>query len=424
MNKKFLTIVPLLSIVVGCGEISNTNDGPRSDELISSALNEVNFINYVVQAKHHSEELGDFYTVATITPVDLSFKTKKSQLLYTTEHSYYYFDKVEESYDVYYKNKLTNNKSYLGNSYFGRFNRNDVIEDIPNSEDIFSHYNVFNINSLEAEDFTYNKNLNGWYILNEDSYSDTISNFFNLDSSHSIMRFNLQVSKNRINSIDYEIKDGDNQTIKNELFYTYPVDYLQESQFSLINAVSVEKLEASLELTVDTSSEQSSTSEAATSSEQALSSEDSTSLIDTTSEDTLTSEVETSSEDISTSQPPTTSEDLTTSTPPITSEENNTSEDDITYVDRLNFSIYDDASIFANNRYTIQSIQLFENYDYAAINNTAIATLEQGQEENVRERSITLNRRLKRGSRYLLRINLASTPNGQSEDYYDYSFIY
>ena len=38
----------------------------------------------------------------------------------------------------------------LGNSYLGRYNQTDVIENIPTISDIFEYYHVFNINSLTA----------------------------------------------------------------------------------------------------------------------------------------------------------------------------------------------------------------------------------------------------------------------------------
>ena len=61
---------------------------------------------------------------------------------------------------------------------------------------------------LRPEDFSYNHSLNGWYLLNEEAYPKTINEFFALDDTYTISRFNLQVSDNRVRSIEYELIDG------------------------------------------------------------------------------------------------------------------------------------------------------------------------------------------------------------------------
>lgn len=369
MKKKFLFFVPILALIVSCADIPSISEGPRSDEYISVALNEINFINYIVQSNQKNEELGDYYTVATISPLDLSFKTKTKQLLFTTEHSSYYFDKVEDSYDIYYKDKLIHNKTYLGNSYFGRYNRTDIIEGIPTIASIFSYYHVHNLTLLDPLDFTYNTKLNGWYILHEDAYQTVLTDFFKL-TNHTLVSFNLQVIDNKVRSIKYEMVDAEDTVIKNELFYTYPLDYLQDSQFSLINTISVTKAPALNPLIPSDSSSE-------------VSSE-------------VTSEIPSSSSETS----------------------------ELPQIDVVNFSIYDDAKIFGSQRHTIESIQLFENYNYTnELANTPIGELNQSA-QNTHERKIVLDRTLTRGQRYLLRVNIGNTPDGDSTDYYDYSWIY
>lgn len=389
MNKKLLILLPICALVVACGEIPTISEGPRSDENLLIALNEVNFINYIVQSKQKNLELGEYYTIATITPLDLSFKTKTKQLLFTTEHSSYYFDKVDDSYDVYYKDKLLNNHTYLGNSYYGRYNRTDIIEGIPTLDDIFTYYHVHNLTRLDPLDFTYNTHLNGWYILNEDAYSSVLNDFFGLGSNYTLEHLNLQVVSNKVRSIEYKMLDENNAEISNELFYTYPLDYLQESQFSLINTIKVTKIDAST--IVPASSE-------------------------ITSE--ITSEVpsEITSEITSETPSDTTSDVPVTSEPPIS--------EDIEYVDKIEFSIYDDAKLFGDNKYTIESVQLYENFDYDSNIGTPIYQIDRGNKETVTERQFTLEGRLVRGVRYLLRINIDDSPDGESTDYYDYSWIY
>lgn len=381
MKTKLLYVFPLVSLIVGCGQIPTLSEGPRYDEDISQALNEANFVNYVIQSNHKNEQLGNYFTVATISPLDMSFKTKTKQLLFTTEHSSYYFDKVDDSYDVYYKDKTLANKSYMGNSYYGRYNGVDKVEEIPSLDDVYTYYNVFNMASLDKNDFTYNTNLNGWYILNADAYQKIITDFFGYDESYVLNRFNLQVNANKVRSIEYELINDLNVKIKNEIFYTYPLDYLQDVQFSLINNVAVEKTEVPLV-------------------------------------ETMVSE-ETSSEDIATTSEIETSEQASTSETDSSSEPEPT-----TYVDKVNFVIYDDAKTFGTNRYTIASLQLFENYNYELEFNEPLIEITRGDKETVSERSLTLTRRLTRGKRYLLRVNLASSPDGGSSDYYDYSWIH
>ena len=397
MNKKLLALIPVVSLVVSCGEIPTLSEGPRSDESLSTALNETNFINYIVQSNHQNDELGNYFTVATISPIDLSFKTKTKQLLFTTEHSSYYFDRVDSAYDVYYKDKLIANSTYIGNSYYGRYNRTDIIEGIPTIDDIFDYYHVFNITALDEADFTYNQNLNGWYRLNEEAFPLVLNNFFQYDNAYTINHFNVQVSDNKIRSIEYELVDSHDEKIKNELFYTYPLDYLQDEQFSLINAVEVTKIEQPPLL--------------------AFNVEDTT-----TSEEPLTSEDPVSSEEPLTTEDPVSSEIPQTSEP--ISEEPSSEESEIIYVDQIDFAIYDDAKLFGANRYTIESVQLYENYSYQSLVNTPIGEVTKGDSETVSVRTLTLDRRLVRGNRYLLRINLASSPDGGSSDYYDYSWIH
>ncbi len=385
----------MISLIVACGELPTLSEGPREDEDIFVAFNHENFIKYVVQSNHKNEQLGQYFTTATISPIDLSFKTKTKQLLFTTEHSSYYFDRVDDSYDIYYKDKLIANETYIGNSFYGRYNRIDIIEGIPTIDDIFSYYNVFDITSLSGDDFTYNLNLNGWYYLNTEAYSKIITNFFALDNTHTLEKFNVQVSENHLRSIQYEINSPDG-TISNELFYTYPLDYLQDDQFSLINALEVTKVERPLDITITSD--------------------------DISSEPTSEEEPMTSDGSDITSESPSSDEPLTSDEP--NSEESN-GEQEIEYVDKVSFAIYDDAKIFGTNRYTIESIQLFENYDYeTTLLQTPLKEIERGDNENVTTRSLTLDRRLTRGNRYLLRINLGSSPNGTSSDYYDYAWIY
>ena len=405
MNKKLLILLPICALVVACGEIPTISEGPRSDENLLIALNEVNFINYIIQSKQKNVELGEYYTIATISPLDLSFKTKTKQLLFTTEHSSYYFDKVDDSYDIYYKDKFHNNHTYLGNSYYGRYNRTDIIEGIPTLDDIFNYYHVHNLTRLDPLDFTYNTHLNGWYILNEDAYSDVMNDFFGLSSAYTLHHLNLQLVSNKVRSIEYKMMDENNIEISNELFYTYPLDYLQESQFSLINTLKVTRIDAST--IVPTSSEVTS---------EIISEVTS----DITSE--VTSEITSETPSDTTSEAPTTSEEPTTSEPPITSEP--PTSEDIEYVDRIEFSIYDDAKLFGDNKYTIESIQLYENFDYDSDIGTPIYQIDAGSRETVTERQFTLDGRLNRGVRYLLRINIGDSPDGQSTDFYDYSWIY
>lgn len=373
MNRKVLVIIPILSVLVGCGDITSSNNGPRNDELIANALNEVNFLNYAIQARQHNDKVGDFYTVATITPLDLSFKSKKTQLLYTTELSYYYFDKIDNYYDVYYKDKTTFNRSDLGHSFYGRYNLREKIEGIPTEQDIMDYYHVHNIKSLRADDFTYNTSLNGWYILKEDAAKHVIDNFFDLDGeTYTLNKFNLQVSKNKVNSIVYELLGPDNVKLENELFYTYPIDYLQDQQFSLINDVTI--IEKHIEK--------------------------SKSIIKALSSDETSEEGDPSGQ------------------------ENN---EDPILVDahEVAFSIYNDANVFKNNRNTIESIAIYENFDYSeGATNTPLAEIRSEQGENISARTLTLTRKLTRNRRYLIRINIGSTPDGASDDYYDYSFFY
>lgn len=385
MNKKLLILLPICALVVACGEIPTISEGPRTDENLLIALNEVNFINYIIQSKQKNLELGEYYTIATITPLDLSFKTKTKQLLFTTEHSSYYFDKVDDSYDIYYKDKLLNNRTYLGNSYYGRYNRTDIIDGIPTLDDIFSYYHVHNLTRLDPLDFTYNTHLNGWYILNEDAYGSVMNDFFGLDTTYTLQHLNLQVVSNKVRSIEYKMIDDNNVEISNELFYTYPLDYLQESQFSLINTLKVTKIDAST-------------------------------IVAASSE--ITSEVPSDVTSEITSEMPsdTTSDVPVTSEPPIS--------EDIEYVDKIEFSIYDDTKLFGDNKYTIESIQLYENFDYDSNIGTPIYQIDRGNKETVTERQFTLEGRLVRGVRYLLRINIDDSPDGESTDFYDYSWIY
>lgn len=385
MNKKLLIVLPICALVVACGEIPTISEGPRSDENLLIALNEVNFINYIIQSKQKNLELGEYYTIATITPLDLSFKTKTKQLLFTTEHSSYYFDKVDDSYDIYYKDKLLNNRTYLGNSYYGRYNRTDIIDGIPTLDDIFSYYHVHNLTRLDPLDFTYNTHLNGWYILNEDAYSGVMNDFFGLDTTYTLQHLNLQVVSNKVRSIEYKMLDANNVEISNELFYTYPLDYLQESQFSLINTLKVTKIDAST-------------------------------IVAASSE--ITSEVPSDVTSEITSEMPSD----TTSDVPVTSEPQIS--EDIEYVDKIEFSIYDDTKLFGDNKYTIESIQLYENFDYDSNLGTPIYQIDRGNKETVTERQFTLEGRLIRGVRYLLRINIDDSPDGESTDFYDYSWIY
>lgn len=389
MHKKHLLLVPICALVVACGEIPTISEGPRSDENLLIALNEVNFINYIIQSKQKNLELGEYYTIATITPLDLSFKTKTKQLLFTTEHSSYYFDKVDDSYDVYYKDKLLNNHTYLGNSYYGRYNRTDIIEGIPTLDDIFTYYHVHNLTRLDPLDFTYNTHLNGWYILNEDAFGTVMNDFFGLGSNYTLEHLNLQVVSNKVRSIEYKMLDENNVEINNELFYTYPLDYLQESQFSLINTLKVTKIDAST--IVPASSEV-------------------TSEIISEVQSDVTSDVTSETPSDTTSDVPVTSE------PPIS--------EDIEYVDKIEFSIYDDTKLFGDNKYTIESIQLYENFDYDSNVGTPIYQIDRGDKETVTERQFTLDGRLIRGVRYLLRINIDDSPDGESTDFYDYSWIY
>ncbi len=385
MNKKLLILLPICALVVACGEIPTISEGPRTDENLLIALNEVNFINYIIQSKQKNLELGEYYTIATITPLDLSFKTKTKQLLFTTEHSSYYFDKVDDSYDIYYKDKLLNNRTYLGNSFYGRYNRTDIIDGIPTLDDIFSYYHVHNLTRLDPLDFTYNTHLNGWYILNEDAYGSVMNDFFGLDTTYTLQHLNLQVVSNKVRSIEYKMIDDNNVEISNELFYTYPLDYLQESQFSLINTLKVTKIDAST-------------------------------IVAASSE--ITSEVPSDVTSEITSEMPsdTTSDVPVTSEPPIS--------EDIEYVDKIEFSIYDDTKLFGDNKYTIESIQLYENFDYDSNIGTPIYQIDRGNKETVTERQFTLEGRLVRGVRYLLRINIDESPDGESTDFYDYSWIY
>lgn len=380
VKNKLIAIIPLLTILVSCGEIPTLSEGPRDNENIDTALSEAHFVNYMVQASQKNDVLGSYFTIATISPLDMSFKTKTKQLLFTTEHSSYYFDKVDNSYDVYYKDKLVSNSTYLGNSYLGRYNQTDVIENIPTISDIFEYYHVFNINSLAPEDFSYNHSLNGWYLLNEEAYPKTINEFFALDDTYTISRFNLQVSDNRVRSIEYELIDGLGVKIKNELFYTYPLDYLQEVQYSLINTVNVIKMAEPLNM-------------------KSMNAE-------TSSEEPLTSE-----------------EPLISEEPPVSEPSTSEPVEEPNFVDKIEFAIYDDVKTFGTNRYTLNSIQLFEEYDYQTVN-TPISEVTKANQETVTARSLTLNRRLTRGKRYLLRINIASSPDGASTDYYDYSWIH
>ena len=127
-------------------------------------------------------------------------KQKTKQLLFTTEHSSYYFDRVDSAYDVYYKDKLIANSTYIGNSYYGRYNRTDIIEGIPTIDDIFDYYHVFNITALDEADFTYNQNLNGWYRLNEEAFPSYL-----ITSSSTITPIRLITSMSKSATIKFAV---------------------------------------------------------------------------------------------------------------------------------------------------------------------------------------------------------------------------
>lgn len=366
MKNKILIILPILTVLSSCGNLTSISDGPRNDELIATALNEVNFLNYSIQARQHNEEVGDFYSVATITPLDLSFKAKKTQYLITTELSYYYFDKVGDHYNIYYRDKLSVNPLYLGNSFYENYKLDESIQNFPNNKTIFEYYQVFNITSLREEHFTYNTNLNGWYILKETSHDYVIRNFFKLDAQkNTIKKFELQVVKNKVNSIVYEIEGENDEVIENELFYTYPIDYLQDSQFSLINDIEIQEIE----------------------------------LTDVPGDENVNDLDEENSEVTLFADPN-----------PL--------------VHKINFSIYDDVNTFKDNQF--ESIAIYENYDYTAEENTPIAEIVAEARNSITDRSITLDRKLTTNRRYLIRIGVSrENEKGVAiKDYYDYSFIY
>lgn len=392
MKKNHLiTLLFTLLIVTSCKGVPTISEGPAEGEDIKEALNIRNFDAYLVQSNHYDENF-DTQTVAQalITEDDMRFITRTRNFLAPIEISYFYLDNLHDGkYDVYYKEKVDRDSKYLGNSYYQGYNLfSTAIGNFPNVENFKTYYNVHDMSKLNYEEFTYMTNRGGWYRLNEEAYPRVVSEFFGLDNTvYTLDKFEVQVEKNRINSIVYSVSDKTNNFKKeNELFYIYQLmNYLNETQYSLINNIEVQPYVPDVP-EPDTSETPSDTSE-------------------------------------TTSEVPSETSDVTSETTSDTSETPLPRNDlgDPIIAEVLSFSIYNDYELFQKKDApnVISRLSLVQPSLIEGEPDTIISELIGDKVTPIRERELYIyDTPLVRGVRYLLRLELLSG------EYYDYSFIH
>ena len=392
MKKTPILLISLLLSLSGCS-VPTVSEGPTDGESIENALNKRNFDFYTVQSDHVNHDLGvNVFAQATITMQDFKFITKSRNFLNPVEISSYYFDNIYDdfgSYDVYYKEKSSTDDKYLGNSFYQKYNLSQEIDNIPNFNTLKTYYNVFDMSKLDPAEFSYDTDKGGWYVLNEEAYNRVLESFFELNvEDFELIKFNVQVERDKVNSIVYRIEDRTNGLIKaHELFFMYQVpSWLNETHYSLINNVEIAPFE-----TEDPTSEE------------------------PTSEEP-TSEEPTSEEPIS--------ENLTSELTSGLFNPDSNLDEPTEQVEWLKFAIYNDYHLFQKDDApnAIQHIALYHNFDYGAEDptiNPPISEILLLEGRTIKDRQLPIyNNPLVRGNRYLVRLTLTTG------EIYDHSFIY